>query len=214
MIRRRYSDRSARRKSSFVVKKGRQGAALSGRRCLIETLELRQMLSATGPQIDPLFLFSNAAPAQTTTSLASGASQVGSPAIEPLSSPATQSAAESVAATSSLMAQTPLPVTQTFLLHSNAGATNVIYLDFVGFATRNTTWNTQSGLPNILTPAYNTDSDPLTFSDSEKMDIQSIWERVSEDFRPFDVDVTTEDPGAATLASSGQRVVIGGGKAD
>jgi subtilisin-like proprotein convertase family protein len=224
MIRRRYNGRLARKKPSFGSKNGRQSATLSSRRCLIETLELRQMLSASGPQIDPRLLFDNSAFTQTTgaipsaSSLASGASTVGSPAIAPVSSPAAQSAAQSAAATSSLMPQTPLPLTETFQLHSNLGATNVIYLDFVGFTTRGTVWNgplpTGSGLPNIITSAYDTDGDPTTFIDSEKLDIQSIWERVSEDFRPFDVDVTTEDPGAATLASSGQRVVIGGSKAD
>ena len=30
--------------------------------------------------------------------------------------------------------------------------------------------------------------------------MQSIWQRVAEDYAPFDVDVTTEDPGAADLA--------------
>ena len=82
-------------------------------------------------------------------SVAAGSSQNGSPVTGPLSAPITQPTAQSAAASGSLMAQTPLPFTQTFQLHSDAGATNVIYLDFVGFTTRNTTWNTQSGLPNI-----------------------------------------------------------------
>jgi hypothetical protein len=33
--------------------------------------------------------------------------------------------------------------------------------------------------------------------------VQRIWQRVSEDFAPFDVDVTTEDPGADAIERSG-----------
>jgi hypothetical protein len=41
---------------------------------------------------------------------------------------------------------------------------------------------------------YDTDDDPKSFSDSEVSNMAEIWERVTEDFAPFDVDVTTEDP--------------------
>jgi hypothetical protein len=48
---------------------------------------------------------------------------------------------------------------------------------------------------------------------------QSIWRAVSEDFAPWSVDVTTEDPGVAGLSKSnasdatfGIRVVIDGGR--
>ena len=55
------------------------------------------------------------------------------------------------------------------------------------------------------------------FSATEKSEIVHIWRIVSEDFAVFNVDVTTEDPGAAALTkmdaadvSFGQRVCIGG----
>ena len=190
MIRRRYNDRCARKKPSLLRKKERQSPLLAGRRCLIETLELRQLLSANAPQLNP----------QTVLTAPM------------LAAPTTQHTAQAAAANGSLMAQTPLPLTETFQLHSDAGETNVIYLDFDGFVARNTTWNAQSGLPNILTGAFDVDGDPTTFSDAERTTIQSIWERISEDFRPFEVDVTTEDPGDAAIAASGIRVVIGGSK--
>ncbi len=108
----------------------------------------------------------------------------------------------------------PFPSADTFLLHSNPGATKVVYLDFDGHTTTGTQWNNFFGDP-IVTPAYTIDSSS-NFSESEKERIQNIWERVSEDFLPFDVDITTEDPGVAALTNSGGndnewgvRVVIG-----
>jgi len=53
-----------------------------------------------------------------------------------------------------------------------------------------------------------------SFSASELADILTIWRSVSEDYAPFNVDVTTEDPGAAYLATSGTRVAIGGSSSD
>lgn len=108
------------------------------------------------------------------------------------------------------------PLNQTFLLHSLPGATKTIYLDFDGHTTNNTFWNSQfnSNQP-IVTPAYSLDSDPA-FSNAELTQIQQIWEIISEDFRPFNVNVTTEDPGTAALINSGSgdqrwgiRVVFG-----
>lgn len=120
-------------------------------------------------------------------------------------------------ASGALLATAPFPLEQTFLLHSLPGATKTIYLDFDGFVTRETAWNTSLNLPNILTPAYDLDGDFLTFSEEERLVIQSVWERVSEDFRPFNVNVTTEDPGIEALRNTGgtddawgQRAVIGG----
>ena len=61
----------------------------------------------------------------------------------------------------------------------------------------------------------------LTFSEEELLVIQSVWERVSEDFRPFNINVTTQDPGVEALQKTagadvawGQRVVIGGSEND
>src|SRR5207344_3501245 len=100
-------------------------------------------------------------------------------------------------------------------LHSNAGASKTIYLDFDGHNIRNTPWNT-NGFGNLINLPFDTDGDLASFSDDELQVIQSVWERVSEDFRPFDVDVTTVDPGFEALKNTGgtdadwgQRIVIG-----
>jgi len=69
---------------------------------------------------------------------------------------------------------------------------------------------------DIVTAAYNFEGDS-SFTDTELARIQGIWQPVAEDFLPFDVNVTTRDPGSADLAKSGTgdaawgiRVVIGG----
>jgi hypothetical protein len=54
------------------------------------------------------------------------------------------------------------------------------------------------------------DGSPTTWSAAELADILAIWKAVSEDYAPWDVDVTTEDPGSAYLATNGVRAVIGG----
>lgn len=110
------------------------------------------------------------------------------------------------------------PLTQTFLLHSRPGAAKVIYLDFKGHTTTGTSWNTTyTAGADIVTPAFDTDGSPTTFSSSELAVIQEIWKRVSEDYAAWDVDVTTEDPGLESIRKTstsdtkyGVRCVIGG----
>jgi hypothetical protein len=58
------------------------------------------------------------------------------------------------------------------------------------------------------------DGNPTSWSTAELSDILAIWRGVAEDFSPWDVDVTTEDPGDAYLAANGIRAVIGGSYAD
>jgi hypothetical protein len=107
------------------------------------------------------------------------------------------------------------PLTNTFKLHSLPGATKKLYLDFDGFVMTGTAWNASSGVSTIYCPPFDADGDPSTFSDSEKTTIQNIWKRVAEDYAPFNVDVTTEDPGVAGITRSsssdlsyGMRVLI------
>jgi subtilisin-like proprotein convertase family protein len=103
---------------------------------------------------------------------------------------------------------------EAFSLHSRPGSANIIFLDFDGHLTRGTPWNGgMVPIPNIVTPPYSVDADG-TFTTAELQLIKNIWERVTEDFRPFDVDVTTEDPGTAVIAAQGIRVLIGGSTND
>ena len=88
------------------------------------------------------------------------------------------------------------PLASTFLLESRPGAQKVVFLDFVGGAVTATNWNSQFAAGATITaPAYDTDGNPAAFSDLELAVIQDAWARVAEDFAPFDVNVTTKDPG-------------------
>ena len=102
------------------------------------------------------------------------------------------------------------PLTSLPLLSSNPNATAKIFLDFDSHITSNTAWNNNyTGGADIFTPAYSIDSDTNSFSDQEIANIEEIWKRVAEDFAPFNVDVTTIDPGNLNQ-SNNMRVAIGG----
>jgi len=95
------------------------------------------------------------------------------------------------------------PLADTFLLHSDPTANHAIYLDFDGHITEGTSWNSGYGVPTIVSPAYDPSGDGASFNTTELERIQRIWQRVAEDFAPFDVDITTEDPGSEDLRKSG-----------
>ncbi len=100
------------------------------------------------------------------------------------------------------------PYDQTFKLHSLPGSKRVLHIDFDGHTTTGgTAWNSNYGDP-IVSPAYDLDNDPSSFSNAELDRIQEIWKLVAEDYAPFDVDVTTEDPGydAINRDSSGDDI--------
>ena len=107
----------------------------------------------------------------------------------------------------------PFPDSQTFLLHSRPGADRTIFLDFDGHVVSNTAWRADDTGPYTALPF---DSDLVVgFGSSEHDTIQSVWLRVAEDFAPFDVDVTTQDPGfdrinrvSAADQQFGTRVLI------
>ncbi|MEQ1829874.1 MAG: M12 family metallo-peptidase [Pirellula sp.] len=131
-------------------------------------------------------------------------------------------AADPVNPQDTLSTYTPTTLANTFLLHSKPDAPHKIYLDFDGHITSGTNWNTYyAGGQNIITPAYDFDGNVTAFSNAELERIQWIWERVAEDFIPFNVDVTTQDPGLAALIKSGTtdtswgiRALIGGSSMD
>jgi hypothetical protein len=80
------------------------------------------------------------------------------------------------------------------IFHSRPGAPNVLFLNFSGESVSNTAWNTSLSRTVIPALAFSTDSDYSTFSDAEQTAIKRIWQRVTEDYAPFNVDVTTERP--------------------
>jgi len=108
----------------------------------------------------------------------------------------------------SLLSGNLLPLDQTFVLHSRPGASRTIYLNFKGATLSGTAWNRTASTITAL--PYDIDGLPYSFSTTELQRIQGIWQRVAEDFAPFDVNVTTEEPPAdALLRSSGSDQVFG-----
>lgn len=78
-------------------------------------------------------------------------------------------------------------------LNSLPGAADTIFLDFDGANAM--TWGTFS-VPT--TPAFDRDNDTTTFSNAELSEITAIFNRVAEYFSPFNINVTTVDPGTYT----------------
>ena len=94
-----------------------------------------------------------------------------------------------------------------FRLHSRPGARNVLFLDFDGHLISGTAWNANfSGNLALDALPYDVDGAPANFSATERDNIIRIWQRVAEDYAPFDVDVTTEQP--AVSGPTTGRVVI------
>jgi hypothetical protein len=79
-----------------------------------------------------------------------------------------------------------------------------VFLDFNGAPA--TTWGSFA-VP--ATPAYDTDGDATTFSATEVEQIREMHARVAEKYSPFNVNVTTVDPGTYPYYET-VRVVVGG----
>jgi PKD repeat protein len=94
-----------------------------------------------------------------------------------------------------------VPLDQTFKLHSKPGSKRTIYLNFVGATLTNTVWNSSGSTITAL--PFDLDGVPYSMSAGELERIQYIWQRVAEDYAPFDVNVTTEPPSADALTRSG-----------
>jgi hypothetical protein len=109
---------------------------------------------------------------------------------------------------------TKVPLSSVPNLSSRSGASVKVFLDFDGDNIANWGWNSkatpaQPYHPGAI-PAYDSDGDPTTFDDATEIpNIRKIWDTVAEKFSPFNVDVTTIDPGNL---NDGQtfKMVIGG----
>jgi hypothetical protein len=97
-----------------------------------------------------------------------------------------------------------LPLSSVPQLSSHSSSTVKLYLDFSGAPAQS--WGTFN---TTDTPAYDTDGDATTFSDTELAQINEVWSRVAEKYSPFDIDVTTVDPGSYPYFKVA-RMVIGG----
>uniref|UniRef100_A0A383V9Q0 Peptidase C-terminal archaeal/bacterial domain-containing protein n=1 Tax=Tetradesmus obliquus TaxID=3088 RepID=A0A383V9Q0_TETOB len=109
---------------------------------------------------------------------------------------------------------TGLTAAEVFSLSSRPQSKYKLVLDFDGNTLIGGAWNSVKKTDKIVTPPYDKDGDNSTFNAEELADIVAIWRAVAEDFAPFDVDVTTADPGDAALTGVGQKAIIGGHSTD
>lgn len=91
------------------------------------------------------------------------------------------------------------------VLNSNPDASRTLYLDFDGHEQFN--WNGRS--QNTSTPVFDVDGQRGHFNSTELQIIEDAWAAAAEDFAPFDINVTTVDPGGMKDGIS-LRVAIGG----
>ena len=86
------------------------------------------------------------------------------------------------------------------VFHSRPGAPATLYLNFVGSSAFD--WGgTRAhgpGSNDAPIPGFTMDGDPNNFSQAEIDAIANIFGIVSEKFSPFNLDVTTQDPGNRT----------------
>lgn len=106
-----------------------------------------------------------------------------------------------------------LDQSQVFNLQSKPGSNFTIYLDFDGHITTGTDWNASYGVDPIISPQFDLDGDPNSFSQQELLRIFTSWQRTAEDFAPFDINVTTRDPGLDALTNSGGADTTWGARA-
>lgn len=92
------------------------------------------------------------------------------------------------------------PTSQTFQLHSRPGAARTIFLDFDGATVIGTRWSDMISDGTHI--GWDSDGSPSSFASAEHAWIQEVWREVAEAYSPFDVDVTTADPGASALRRS------------
>ena len=72
------------------------------------------------------------------------------------------------------------------LISSKPGARNILYLDFNGHTTPSSSeWGV------FRARAFSLDGNRNSFNNAEKAFIENVWRRVTEDFAPFQYDVTT-----------------------
>jgi hypothetical protein len=102
-------------------------------------------------------------------------------------------------------AEAPYPLTETFNLSTNPGASKTLYLDFNGHYSVNNDWG-----HDIQFPAYDRDGNPNAFSNSELIELQLMFQNVAEDFAAFDLNVTTKEPSLdALIRSSSSDTIFG-----
>jgi len=96
-------------------------------------------------------------------------------------------------ATSSALPEA-VQIDEALTLASLQGARHTIVLDVDGHVTTDTSWNAVDDGPAIISGPFDLDGDPSSWSNAEREAILTAWAAVAEDFAPWAVNVTTEEP--------------------
>jgi PKD repeat protein len=118
-----------------------------------------------------------------------------------------QTTVKSTAATAAAVSPSTQAIrlpTDIFKLNSYPGSNRTIYLDFTGADLTATNWNSPIK-PSLQAAAFDLDGSPTTFNTAEKEFIYKVWQAVSEDYAPFDVNVTTQQPDSSQLNIGGRN---------
>ncbi len=86
----------------------------------------------------------------------------------------------------------PVSVDSPPAYNSKPDAPYHIYLDFNGATVSGKAWNDAFGYATWNCRVWTLDGDRTTFSDLEQNDMREIWERIAEDYAPFNINVTTD----------------------
>ena len=78
-----------------------------------------------------------------------------------------------------------------------------VFLDFDGHTTTGTSWNSYFGASTFYSPAFSIDACESFNADRTACASSRSGSAIAEYFSPFNIDVTTEDPGVAGLTYSG-----------
>lgn len=93
-----------------------------------------------------------------------------------------------------------------FDLDSRPSSSRALYLDFDGHSANDPEWTTVGYVGPIVSAPFDIDGNPGSFSAAEQAEIFEVWQRVAEDYRAFDVNVTTRAPGAIDICVTPGRV--------
>ncbi|MFH1919863.1 MAG: hypothetical protein ABIP48_08270 [Planctomycetota bacterium] len=93
------------------------------------------------------------------------------------------------------------------VFNSNAGATDTLYLDFDGHASNGDTWVVDNGNTPYAAVAFDLNGNAGQFSPGERLAMQNLWRTTSEDLSPFNMNVTTVNPGGFANGVAYRQVV-------
>ena len=90
--------------------------------------------------------------------------------------------------------QSKVPLSSPPACSSRPGSPNTLFLNFSGYVVSDKAWNADEGVPVYEALPYDLDGDITTFNQYEQAQIVETWKRVSEDYKPFNINVTTVKP--------------------